>query len=115
MTISETAGVSVTPFIDYSFELDFNILNGSRIASGGIAPSSRFPTTVALDAQEAVGSGSAGETPTVTDAGSGATCEDGVEVVSAFDFALEAWVTGKWDKESVFNKTFSVLDKCFTF
>lgn len=113
MTISEAAGVSVTPFIDYSFELDFNILNGSKIATGGIAPSSRFPTSIALDAQEEVGSGS-GETPTVTDA-DGAACEDGVEMVSSFDFVLEAWVTGKWDKESVFNKTFSVLDKCFSF
>lgn len=111
MTISEAAEVSVTPFINYSFELDFDILNGSKTASGGFAPSSQFPTIIALDAQEEVGSG---KNATVTDAGA-AVCENGVVVASGFDFVVEAWITGKWDKDAIYNKTTTVVDKCFAF
>lgn len=105
--------MSVTPFISYSFELDFDILNGTHKASGGIAPSSDFPTTIALSAEQEIGSGS-GETATITGAGD-AVCEDGLELVSNFDFALDAWITGEWDKEAVYNKTIPVLDKCLSF
>lgn len=117
MTISEAAGVSVTPFIDFSFELEFDILDGSKTASGGFAPSSKFPTIISLDAQEEVGSGGSArrdDAVVVTDSGE-AACESGVMVASVFDFAVDAWVTGRWDKEAVYNKTISVLDKCFSF
>lgn len=110
--ISEAAGVSVTPFVTSLFELDFSILGGAFNASGGIAPNVSFPTTVALDADEEIGGGK-NATATVTEKGSGA-CEDGVELVSDFDFNLDAFVTGKWNDEYAYNVSLPILDQCLS-
>ncbi|CAN8096470.1 unnamed protein product [Discula destructiva] len=110
--ISEAAGVSVTPFVISSFALDFEILGGAYNVSGGIAPNSSFPTTVAVDASEVLGAGR-NETATVTDKGS-AACEDGVELVSDFEFSLSAWIEGKWDDAYAYNVSVPVLDQCLS-
>lgn len=112
MEISEAASVSVTPYVVSSFALNFEILDGAYNASGGIAPNSSFPTTVALDANQEIGGGQ-NETATVTKKGDGA-CEDGVELVSDFDFSLRAWVEGKWDDDYAFNVSVPVLDQCLS-
>lgn len=110
--VSEAAGLSVTPYVVSSFALDFEILGGAYSASGGIAPSSSFPTTVALDATQEIGGGK-NETATRTEKGS-AACEDGVELVSDFEFSLRAWVEGKWDEEYAYNVSLPVLDQCLS-
>lgn len=110
--ISEAASVSVTPYVVSSFALEFEILGGAYNASGGIAPNSSFPTTVALDASQGIGGGQNG-TATATDKGDGA-CEDGVELKSVFDFSLLAWVEGKWDDAYAFNVSLPVLDQCLS-
>lgn len=110
--ISEAAAVAVTPFVISSFAMDFEILGGVYNASGGIAPNSSFPTTVALTASEEIGGGK-NETATVTEKGSG-SCEQGVELVSDFDFSLRAWVEGKWDDAFAYNVSLPVLDQCLS-
>lgn len=111
VTISEAAGVAVRPFVTTLVALEFEILGGAHNASGGIAPQSSFPTTISLAAEQEIGGGK-GENVTITEAGS-AGCETGVEVVSDFDFALDAFVTGRWDDEYAFNVSIPVLDQCF--
>lgn len=110
--ISEAAGVSIKPFVTSSFELDISILGGAFNASGGIAPNVSFPTTVALDADQEIGGGK-NETVTITDKGSGA-CENGVELVSEFDFSLDAFVTGRWNDEYAYNVSLPILDQCLS-
>ncbi|KAF3761571.1 hypothetical protein M406DRAFT_333631 [Cryphonectria parasitica EP155] len=110
VSVSEAAGVSATPFVESNFDLAFSLLNGTRQVSGGIAPRSSFPTEISLDAEESIGSSGV---PTVTDKGD-AACTDGVEVVSVFDFGLDAYVTGKWDDEYQFNVSVPVLDQCLS-
>lgn len=113
VSISEAAGVSVTPFVQSNFDLAFSLLNGTYDITGGIAPRSSFPTVIALDANESVGAGASSDVaPTVTDKISGETCTDGVEVISTFNFALDAYVTGKWDDEILYNVSIPVLDQC---
>lgn len=115
VNVSEAAGVSVTPFVQSNFDLAFSLLNGTYDISGGIAPRSSFPTTIALDAEQSVGAGASSDVaPTVTDKVAGETCTDGVEVTSIFDFALDAYVTGKWNDEVLYNVSIPVLDQCLS-
>ncbi|KAJ4392263.1 hypothetical protein N0V93_005888 [Gnomoniopsis smithogilvyi] len=110
--ISEAAGVSVNPFVTSLFELDLSILGGVFNVSGGIAPNVSFPTTVALDADQEIGGGK-NETVTITDKGSDA-CENGVELVSDFDFSLDAFVVGQWNDEYAYNVSLPILDQCLS-
>lgn len=110
--ISEAAGVSINPFVTSMFELDLSIMGGVFNVSGGIAPNASFPTTVALDANQEIGGGQ-NETVTVTDKGSDA-CENGVELVSDFNFNLDAFVTGQWNEEYAYNVSLPILDQCLS-
>lgn len=110
--ISEAAGVSVNPFVTSLFELDLSILGGVFNVSGGIAPNVSFPTTVALDANQEIGGGK-NETVTATDKGSEA-CENGVELVSSFDFSLDAFVVGQWNDQYEYNVSLPILDQCLS-
>lgn len=111
--ISEAASVEVTPFVVSSFALEFDILGGAYNASGGIAPNSSWPTMVALEASQGIGAGAQNGSATVTEKGD-AACEDGVELVSDFEFSLRAWVEGKWDDEFAYNVSLPVLDQCLS-
>lgn len=108
--ISEEAAVEVTPYITSTFTLDFEILGGEYNASGGISPTAKFPTEISLAAEQNIGKRS---DVTVMDVGS-AGCENGVLVDSDFDFSLDAFVTGKWDDEYLYNVTLSILDQCLS-
>lgn len=110
--ISEAAEVSVNPFVTSLFELELSILGGALNVSGGIAPNVSFPITVAVDADQEIGGGK-NETATATDKGSGA-CENGVELVSDFDFNLDAFVTGQWNDEYAYNVSLPILDQCLS-
>lgn len=112
VTISEAADLAVRPFVTSLFALEFEILNGAHNASGGIAPQSSFPTTISLAAEQETGGGKNGNA-TITEAGS-AGCEIGVEVVSDFNFALDAFVTGRWNDEYALDVSIPVLDQCFS-
>lgn len=107
VTISEGAAVSVVPFVTSSFALDFEILGGAYNVSGGIAPSSQWPTEIALAAEQGVGKR--------TDAAAASTgCENGFSVESDFNFSLYAFVTGKWNDEYLYNTTVAILDECLS-
>lgn len=112
VTISEAAGVEVTPFITTNFTLGFEILGGALNVSGGVAPQSSFPTVLTVGAEQVIGAGK-NETATVTDTGA-TGCDQGVAVSSIFDFSVDAFVSGKWNDEYAFNTSKSVLDKCYT-
>lgn len=112
VTVSEAAGVAVTPYVTSSFAMEFDILGGAYNASGGIAPQAKFPTTIALDAAEEIGAGK-NTTATTTEKGTG-ECENGVELLSEFSFDLEAFVTGRWNDEYAYNVTIPVVDKCIS-
>lgn len=114
VSISEAAAVAVTPYVTSTFALDFALLGGVYNVSGGIAPSSRFPTEVALAAEQ--GAGRRSESATGGSASAAAAgCDDGVSVDSDFEFSLVAFVTGSWEKEYLYNKSVSVLDSCLSF
>lgn len=106
VSVSEAAAVAVTPYVTSSFALDVQLLDGAYNVSGGIAPSSRFPTEIALAATQGGGGSGGGETA--------AACEDGVSVESDFTFSLYAFVAGKWNDEYLYNVTLAVLDSCLS-
>lgn len=101
VNISEEAAVEVTPYVTSTFQLDFEILGGEYNVSGGVSPSSKFPTEISLAAEQ--------------DVGKRASCDNGLSVDSDFDFTLFAFVSGLWDEEYLYNKTVSVLDSCISF
>lgn len=107
VTISEEAGVEVTPFITSSFVLDIGILGGAYNATGGIAPSVGFPTEISLALAQEIG------TPAASDANVVA-CTQGLGIESNFTFALDAFVTGRWNDEYLYNVTLPILDKCIS-
>lgn len=112
VSISEEAAVEVVPFVTSTFALDFSILGGEYNISGGIQPSSKFPTEISLAAEQG-SAGSKRSEVTVTEAGA-AGCSNGVQVESNFDFSLYAFVSGMWDDEYLYNVTVAVLDECLS-
>lgn len=110
VSVSEEAAVAVVPFVTSTFALDFSLLGGAFNVSGGIQPSSKFPTEISLVAEQ--GSGSTKRTSDVSAADS--TCDNGVQVDSDFDFSLYAFVSGEWNDEYLYNVTLSVLDECLS-
>ncbi|PSR81559.1 hypothetical protein BD289DRAFT_484360, partial [Coniella lustricola] len=102
---------SVTPYVQSTFDLAFSLLNDTYTVSGGISPRSSFPTIVTLDA--GVSPGSTNDVvPTVTDKDITGTCTDGIELLTVFDFAMNAYVTGKWANEVLYNVSIPVVDQC---
>lgn len=112
LTLSEAGTVGVTPFVAVTVELGLEILGGLLDLGAGLTPEVSFPTTVALDADQEIDAGSAVTNVTVTQKGSG-TCADGVEVVSAFTFTLDAFVTQFWSA-NLYNTTVSIADECYS-
>lgn len=102
VSVSEEAAVAVTPYVTSTFALDFDILGGAYNVSGGIMPSSKFPTEIALAAEQGGADSAAG-------------CDNGLSVDSDFEFSLFAFVTGIWEEEYLYNVTVSVLDSCLSF
>ncbi|KAJ4396214.1 hypothetical protein N0V93_000433 [Gnomoniopsis smithogilvyi] len=112
LTLSEEATVGLTPFVSVTVGLDFTILGGLLDLSGGLTPKVDFPITATLNATQVV-SDSTGTNVTVTQVGADGTCSNGVEVVSEFEFTLDAFLTEFWDM-TLYSVEVAIADECYT-
>lgn len=112
LTLSEEATVEVAPFVSVTVGLDFTILGGLLDLSGGLTPKVEFPVTATFDATQDV-EASTGTNVTVTQVDSTGTCSNGVEVVSEFEFTLDAFLTEFWDM-TLYSVTVPIADECYT-
>lgn len=112
LTLTEEAEVGVSPFVSVTVGLDFEILGGLLDLSGGLTPKVEFPVTATLEAGQVV-TGTTGKNLTVTQVGDGGSCSNGVEVVSDFEFTLDAFVTQFWSS-TLYSVTVPIADDCYT-
>lgn len=112
LTLSEEATVEVAPFVSVTVGLDFTILGGLLDLSGGLTPKVEFPVTATFNATQDAAV-STGTNVTVTQVDSSGTCSNGVEVVSEFEFTLDAFLTEFWDT-TLYSATVPIADECYT-
>lgn len=112
LTLSEEGVIGVTPFFSVTVGLDFTILSGLLDLSGGLTPKVGFPLTATLDATQEV-SASSGSNLTITQVGASGTCSNGLEVVSDFEFTLDAFLTEFWET-NLYNVTVPIADECWS-
>jgi hypothetical protein len=113
LTLTEKAKVSVDPYVEFTVGVEFKLLGGALDLSGGLTPRATFPTTVTLDAGQAIGAGSGANT-SVTQPGAGSSnCTNGAGVSSDFDFSLTAFVT-QWYKQVIYNVEVPIADECYS-
>lgn len=112
LTLSEEASVEVAPFVSVTVGLDFTILGGLLDLSGGLTPKVDFPVTATFNATQDAAA-STGTNVTVTQVDSSGTCSNGVEVVSEFEFTLDAFLTEFWDM-TLYSVTVPIADECYT-
>lgn len=112
LTLSEEGVIEVAPFVSVTVGLDFTILGGLLDLSGGLTPKVDFPVTATLNATQDV-TVSTGSNVTVTQVGSSGTCSNGLEVVSEFEFTLDAFLTEFWET-TLYSVTVPIADECYT-
>lgn len=115
LTFAEEAAVQLTPFVSVTVELEFNILNGLLDLSAGLTPKLQFPLTATLDGTQAVDAAGASvsTSATVTDLSAGQVCQNGLELVSDFEFVLDAFVT-QFYKTELYSVTVPIANQCYT-
>ncbi|KAH8895788.1 hypothetical protein GQ53DRAFT_640483 [Thozetella sp. PMI_491] len=106
LNISEKAGISVDPFLDLTVELEFELLSGLLDLSGGVTAQPRFNNDFILTASQDVSTGGGVTQP-------GTACDQGVEIISEFEFSVIAFVTQFW-KDTVYSVTVPIADKCYS-
>lgn len=112
LTLKEEAVIGVRPFVAVTVELGFDILSGLLDLSAGLTPEVSFPTTITLSAEQDVGVADGGNV-TVTQPGTDGVCSNGVEVLSEFEFTLDAFVTQFWST-NLYNVTLPIADECYS-
>ncbi|KAJ4418342.1 hypothetical protein N0V82_005623 [Gnomoniopsis sp. IMI 355080] len=112
LTLGEEGTIGVAPFVSVTVGLDFTILGGLLDLSGGLTPKVEFPITATLNASQVV-SGATGTNVTVTQVGADGTCSNGVEVVSDFEFTLDAFLTEFWNM-TLYSVEVPIADECYT-
>lgn len=112
LTLAESMSVGVSPFVALTVELDFELLGGALDLSSGLTPKLEFPTTAKLGSEQGASAGSGGnQALTITDTGSDG-CSNGLQVESAFELSLNAFVTEYWS-DVLYNYTVPIADKCY--
>lgn len=112
LTLTEESTVAVTPSVSATVGLDLTILGGLLDLSGGLTPTVGFPTKATLDATQVV-TGASGTNVTITQPDVNGTCSNGVEVVSEFDFTLDAFLTEFWSM-TLYSVAVPIADECYT-
>lgn len=113
LTLSEEASIEVSPFLTVGIELEFEVLGGLLDLSSGLTPKVSFPVNVTLDAEQDIDVGtSTNDTVTISQPTDG-TCKNGVEVVSDFEFTLDAFVTEYWS-DTLYSITIPIADECYS-
>ncbi|POS72415.1 hypothetical protein DHEL01_v209196 [Diaporthe helianthi] len=116
-TLSGKAEVAVTPSVEFTVGVQFELLGGALDLSGGLTPRASFPTKAAVGAVQEVDAGS-GVNVTVSQpggggGGDGAVCANGAAVESEFDFSLTAFVT-QWYNQVVYDVQLPIVDQCYS-
>lgn len=112
LTLSQEAVVEVTPFASVTVGLDFEILGGLLDLSGGLTPKVSFPVIASLEATEVV-SAVDGQNVTVASVSGSGTCTNALQVVSDFEFTLDAFVTQFFEVE-LYSVTVPIADECYS-
>lgn len=111
LTFTEEAAVAVTPYVELTVELEFEILGGLLDLSGGLTPRVEFPLGATLLAGQTIDA--AGTNVTVNPVAADGVCANGVELTSDFVFTLDAFVTQFYEVE-LYSVTVPIADECYT-
>ncbi|KAI1141541.1 hypothetical protein F5Y05DRAFT_372976 [Hypoxylon sp. FL0543] len=109
VTTGEAATGHASPYMDFSIELDLNILNGRYNVTGGISARPQFVNELNVaQSQTRIRKADRMIWPR------NVTCANGFELRSAFDFNVTAYVADLWQK-TLYNTQIPVADECYHF
>ncbi|OTA59552.1 hypothetical protein K449DRAFT_447789 [Hypoxylon sp. EC38] len=109
VSTGEAATGHASPFMDFSIELDLNILDGRYNVTGGVSARPQFVNELNVaQSQTRIRKADRMIWPR------NVTCTNGFELRSAFDFNVTAFVTDQWQK-TLYSTEIPVADECFHF
>ncbi|KAI1662180.1 hypothetical protein F4813DRAFT_396885 [Daldinia decipiens] len=106
---AEAATGHASPFIDFTIELALDVMDGLYNTTGGITARPQFVNELNVaQSQTRVRKASRMIWPR------NVTCTNGFELRSAFNFSVNAYVEGSWEK-TLYNTTVPIADECYRF
>ncbi|KAK6956988.1 hypothetical protein Daesc_002272 [Daldinia eschscholtzii] len=106
---AEAATGHASPFIDFTIELALDVMDGLYNTTGGITARPQFVNELNVaQSQTRVRKANRMIWPR------NVTCTNGFELRSAFNFSVNAYVAGSWEK-TLYNTTVPIADECYRF
>lgn len=109
VSTGEASTGHTSPFVDFTIELSLDILNGAFNTTGGITARPQFVNALNVaQSQTRVRKANRMIWPR------NATCSNGYEIRSSFNFTVGAYVTDQWQK-TLYNTEIPIEDECISF